>query len=576
MAAEYTGITLTAGQGLLTNQGIRTPPALINAVSTYQSIAIVDQFRSLVSNAIPVLDDSTLANLQILGSNNFPALTDAIPANGIANVATYDTGLSGYVLDRASNLIGNIDGNLDLSKFAQIIFTSNGYISQSTAYISAANNSGLYDPVFAFPGQTALITGNFSDLSDDLSAFSQDCANIGYAINWNNLVNFGNPLSLLQTLKMKNGLLPCVVNACVLAGLSSATVYSISTPGATADTQTTAALYLAFTTLKDDDLAQVKKILACTVSGMTTVADLLDLAKLFPNSYRSFVVEIGTAVYRVYSDATTLDKDLPYLGSRLNLVVPYVPGQAAIAFGMQASQIKGINALSSAQISVTVTGLETLADLPLIAAFDQFVPNSVRQFYSNEFGQGTGPGNTFVAYDLLGTAVGDPETGCYGNINPVISQIPSSATADLSETYVQMENALTGPNPDTVFDTVLIPQAATQIQALVSYAGTTTANVATIANQLNRENEFLYDADVDFAALTDSSLNSTLALITNLHYLALDNTTRGYSDLLTALADDASLYGQAIIASQREGRNIVELDSAGIQLDAGLDPTPGQ
>jgi len=42
------------------------------------------------------------------------------------------------------------------------------------------------------------------------------------------------------------------------------------------------------------------------------------------------------------------------------------------------------------------------------------------------------------------------------------------------------------------------------------------------------------------------------------------------------LADDASLYGQAIIASQREGRNIVELDSAGIQLDAGLDPTPGQ
>jgi hypothetical protein len=139
-----------------------------------------------------------------------------------------------------------------------------------------------------------------------------------------------------------------------------------------------------------------------------------------------------------------------------------------------------------------------------------------------------------------------------------------------------MENALTGPNPDTVFDTVLIPQASAQIQALVPYAGTTTANAAIIANQLNRENEFLYDADVDFATLTDSSLNSTLALITNLHYLALDNTTRGYSDLLTALADDTTLYGQAIIASQREGRNIVELDSAGIQLDAGLDPTPGQ
>jgi hypothetical protein len=148
------------------------------------------------------------------------------------------------------------------------------------------------------------------------------------------------------------------------------------------------------------------------------------------------LVEIGTAVYHIYSDATTLDKDLPFLGNRLNLVVPYVPGQAAIAFGMQASQIKGINTLSSTQISVTVLGLETLEDLPLIAAFDQFVPDSVRQFYTNEFGQGTGPGNTFVAYDLLGTAVGDPEIACYANINPVVSQIPTSATADLSQTYV--------------------------------------------------------------------------------------------------------------------------------------------
>lgn len=576
MAAEYTGITLTAGQGLLTNQGIRTPPALIDNINTYQNIAIVNQFRSLVSNAIPVLDASTLANLQILGSNNFPALTDAIPTNGIANVATYPTGLSGYVLDRAANLIGNTDGNLDLSKFAQIVFASNSYISQSTAYIAAANNSGLYDPQFAFPGQTALITGNFSDLNTNLSAFAQDVANVGAAVDWNNLVNFGSPLALLQTLKSRNGLLPCVVNACVLAGLSAATVNAISSPGATADAQTTATLYVAYTTLKSADLQQVQKILSCTTTGLTTVADLLDLAKLFPNSYMGFVVEVGSQTYQIYSDAITLNKDLPFLGNRLNLVVPYVPGQAAIAFGLQASQIKGINALSSAEISATVAGLEILDDLPLIAAFDQFVPDSVRSYYNSQFGQGTGPGNTFVAYDLLGTAVGDPETDCYANINATMLQISSASTADLSQTYVQMEQALTEPDPDTAFDTVLIPQASTQIQALTGYAGNTTANVAAIANQLNRENEFLYDADVVFSELTDTSLNSVLALITNLHYLALDNGGRGYSNLLTALSDETTLYGQAIIASQREGRNIVELDSAGIQLDAGLDPTPGQ
>jgi hypothetical protein len=223
-------------------------------------------------------------------------------------------------------------------------------------------------------------------------------------------------------------------------------------------------------------------------------------------------------------------------------------------------------------------GLELLEDLPLIANFDQFVPVSVQQFYNQQFGQGTGPGNTFVAYDLLGTAVGNPETQCYANIIPEMQSLTSSSTASLSNTYQQMESVLISQpaQANVIFNTTLIPQAAIQIQTLSQYAGNTTANVGAIANQLNRENQFLYDADVDFAEFVDSSLNSTLALITSLHYLASDNGGRGYSNLLTTLADDTTLYGQAIIASQREGRNIVELDSAGIQLDAGLDPTPGQ
>lgn len=576
MAAEYTGITLTAGQGLLTNQGIRTPPALINNIISYQSISIVNQFRNLVSNAIPILDNTTLTNLQTLGSNNFPALTDVIPANTITGVVTYPTGLSGYVLDRAANLIGQVSGNLDLSKFAQIIFASNGYISQSTAYISAANNSGLYDPTFAFPGQTALITGNFSNLTTDLNGFAQDVSKVGRCIDWNNLSNFGNPLSLLQTLRIYNGLLPCLINACVLVGISVQTVNTISQRGAVTDTQTLAALYLAFTTLKDNDLAQIKRILFCTTENLTTVADMLDLSKLFPNSYMGFVVTVNNQTYKIYDNATTLNKDLPFLGTRLNLIVPYVPGQAAIAFGLQATQIKGINSLNSEKISLVSAGLETLEDLPLIESFDQFVPTAVRSFYSSQFGQGTGPGNTFVAYDLLGTAVGDPETNCYANITPDILAIPAAATLNLSNTYQQMEAALSAPNANTIFNTVLIPQASSEIQILSSYAGNTIGNTLAIANQLNRENLFLYNADVVFQDLADSSLNSTLALITNLHYLALDNSSRGYSNLLTSLADETSLFGQAIIASQREGRNIVELDSAGIQLDAGLDPTPNQ
>lgn len=581
MAAEYTGITLTAGQGLLTNQGIRTPPQFLLQLAEYRNIDIVDEYRRVLANASTVLNANTLAQLGLLGSNTFAALTDTIPNNSLANVTFDVNGLSGYVETRAENLIGNIAGNLDLSKFAQIIFASNAFISQSTAYINAAYNSGLYQPALTYPGANALITGNFATVSNDLQNFSQDLSLIGYAINFADLANFGSPVVLINTLYRLNGLLPCVINAMVQAGIDYNLVYTIAGAGV-ATVEQNACIYVALSTITAQDLAQVKKVLRCTTAGINTGADLLDVAKLFPNSFLSFSIKIGTESYKIYTNATTLNSQLPYLGDRLRLQQPYTQGQAAIAFAQSLAQIKGIETQSASTLSSVLSGLETLDDLPLISAFTEYVPASVQNYYVDIFAQGTGVNNTFTAFDLLGTAVGSPEQTAYANISGDILTIPQQEFVALSNTYSAMQTVLstTPANANVIFSTVLIPQATAEINQLaLSYANlanTTQANCLQITAQLQRENEFLYAADVDFNTLSDTSLNSTLGLITNLHQLALDSSARGYSNLLTQLADTDSLFGQAIVASQREGRNIVELDSAGIQLDAGLDPTPVQ
>jgi hypothetical protein len=90
-----------------------------------------------------------------------------------------------------------------------------------------------------------------------------------------------------------------------------------------------------------------------------------------------------------------------------------------------------------------------------------------------------------------------------------------------------------------------------------------------MAEQLTYEITNLALAGVEFAELTTST-SALLSIGTNLHEIGTDVGPDGQNTFFTAIADTTNIYGQAVIASLREGRNIEVLNTAGIALDTQI------
>jgi hypothetical protein len=125
----------------------------------------------------------------------------------------------------------------------------------------------------------------------------------------------------------------------------------------------------------------------------------------------------------------------------------------------------------------------------------------------------------------------------------------------------------------------LLPAAANLIANIVanntSEVTSLNSNFNTMALQLNAEVNNLAAAQVDFGDLTANSRSSLLSFGTSLHQIGADIEPAGKStaDFFTAIADTSNIYGQAILASFREGRNIDVLNAAGIGSDTQIPGT---
>ena len=62
-------------------------------------------------------------------------------------------------------------------------------------------------------------------------------------------------------------------------------------------------MYQAMTQITGTDLAQVLSILGVTTAGIETMADLLNVAKLFPNSYQTLTAPTANGPRPIYLDA---------------------------------------------------------------------------------------------------------------------------------------------------------------------------------------------------------------------------------------------------------------------------------
>ena len=322
-ASTLTPLQLTAGASLLQNQGLRVAPSVTANIAAYNSVPIVGAYQTVISLS-GVLNSTNKAALTTLSSGSCPALTNTIPAYyqglGTFNLYsgyTYLTGLSGIIATKANLYLGSPTGksttNYDYSRFCQIFQTCEGYAQTANQFILSGCNADNY-LCDTFTNQDNSVTGSITQVTSNTSAFGQDLAKLGNLWDLSNLDNLGSPLALAQQIFNVIGIIPALAIAFTIAGVPDDVINNLNDPNYDVSDTAQKAMYTAYTQVTGTTLSQILQLLGVTTSGITTMADLLNPIKLFPNSYSTLttVTKNGTApIYVGNSVNTTLVQTLP-------------------------------------------------------------------------------------------------------------------------------------------------------------------------------------------------------------------------------------------------------------------------
>jgi type IV secretory pathway VirB2 component (pilin) len=161
-----------------------------------------------------------------------------------------------------------------------------------------------------------MITGGTTAINLATTAFGQDLINLGQLINLRNLNDLGSPLALIQQIYSITGTIPVVSIYFVAVGIPTNVVLNLTDAEVSVTDAIQGLMYRAMTQITGNNLAQILSVLGVTTVGITTMADLLNPVKLFPNSFQSLTVPTKYGERAIYvnesgSVNTALKTELP-------------------------------------------------------------------------------------------------------------------------------------------------------------------------------------------------------------------------------------------------------------------------
>jgi hypothetical protein len=166
-----------------------------------------------------------------------------------------------------------------------------------------------------------LITADITNVSLATKAFGQDLIALGKAIDLSTIATYGLPSNLLKTLVKYNALTKNLSLAIISAGIPvdelGAIISNVTQPNNDQERK----LYAAYYITVGDTLAEVLVPLNCKTKGLSSLADLLNPAKMFPTSYKTLTVQLyntGTQngaqnskiAFPIYNSSGTVNSDL--------------------------------------------------------------------------------------------------------------------------------------------------------------------------------------------------------------------------------------------------------------------------
>lgn len=617
VVSVLTPLQMIAGATLSNNGGVALANTWTAAVGSYTGTTLISDYFSAVSaaysNIAANISNATLSNMVTFCSGTVPALADNTPAAYAGLGTNALSGFTGIVTSQGSSYLGN--GNVTV--FAQVFSAAQGYVTTTNDYINTSINSQTYLGS-TFTTMNSLVTGNLSDTTLAMGSFGADLARLGQLIDLNNLGNFGSPAALFRQLITVTNITPGIRTALIQAGLDEASIGNLTNPNINVDTNVQRLAYIGMQNVTGTDLEQVLAIFGVTTANITTMADLLNPVKIFPNSFPSLTVRTysqdATSVLRAIYDnsqGVVNSKLLIYLPQyvlllagpntityeRLSRIIPSDQALANKAIQVSLQQIKNISTLTLAQLAAAFSNMETTRDLPAISALQQAVPASVAAYYTNTYATGSGPNGTLVITDLLGAAVGLPFTSDLTNVTTTINSMTTAGIlGTLTVTYVRMKDTVdgvynvgntvvipAGPGAGTYSNvdaalSALISNASSEVSSIQSSYPTQSANLnanfTDMASSLVTENTNLSLASIDIPNLLTTGRGPIMSFVQTLPSYGVNTEKNGPSQFLETVADLNTQGGQAIVACLREGRNIAVLNAVNIGVDTNIPATP--
>jgi len=248
---------------------------------------------------------TTYNNLKSMGSSTIPALGNSIPPNYVQsesyNIAyTGENASYGYIriFPLQAYFEFNYNNTLALSgmynDFLGSFISAGSFIEYSNQSITAMYNSLTFlDGTYS--NMNDLITADVTGISLSTGVFGTDLINLGKALDLSTIWTFGYPSNLLATLKKYNALTPSLAVALLSTGLTSDEINQIANNTNVSKDQQQK-VYSAFLVIAGIDLATILVALNCNTNGLVTLADLLNVKKMFPESYLTLTVPIYNAV----------------------------------------------------------------------------------------------------------------------------------------------------------------------------------------------------------------------------------------------------------------------------------------
>lgn len=609
-------VNLTAAAGLLGNIGgvaLAANADLTSNISSYTSVGVVSQFANVAS--------SGFVSINIV-ANTFPALTNAVPT--AYQSAIGNTTLTSIITAQSNQIMCNSD----LGQFEQVFATADVFVFTNNQLIKSAINANNSNVTTTYTSQDNIITGELSDLTVAFVPFSIDLGRLGILINFENLDNFGSPAAILRQIATYSYSVPALDSALINAGVPEIKVNDLADSTFTDAEQKL--IYQAMTTITGSSLAEILKLLRVTTPGLTTMADLLNPVKIFPESFNTFTAPTANGLRAVYLNSTgtvnsaletelpvdvlvplqgTVSQSMPY--SRLKQIVPADQALASKAIATALTQVDTIFNTSGPRLSVATAGLETNKGLNLINLLTAPCPADVLAYFKNTYATGTGPDGILLLTDVIGTPTGYIITDALSNTVAVLNTMTTAGaftnlTNGVNGVYTVMANTIAGnyttsstvdPGPPPVIDyTVTIPaglpgagtygpfssESAAISAAFVNLNANMTANVNTIVSSnstlvgytntnWNAISAQINNVNINLALSNVDFANLVpntrpTSLATSLTDYGLDTTEGGAAFVLESLATNTQ-GGQAIVSTMREARNQERLSSAGIETN---------